>query len=395
MKFILPFVLLAGLSAGGYYLWSNSPVRAELQNGAAHPKTAIVEPRSITFSVTAAGDIGPADQVSVRPEVNGRIAELPVDIGDKVKKGDLLCQLDDRDLQIEKQSREAEVDGAKLSLQKAQRTFLRNKQLFNDRLISAEIFDDSKTEFDLATNSLARAVSALRLVEDRVSKTKILAPFDCTVLTRPVSIGQAVSGSAGFNSGTEIMSIANLNDMIITAHINQADVIRLNSGQEVDVQVESVPGLKLKGKIDRISPQAVAKNSIKGFATRIAIKNIDPRVRPGMTAILNIPIGSAENVLTVPLSAVFTDRGDRYVFVQEGDDFVRRPILIGLTDFFYAEVQEGLAEGDTVSLQQVVDSTPEPPRQPGQPAPRKTLSASSPSPSVPAAQSAPRRAAGS
>ena len=358
MRLAFALIVVAGLGAGGYYLWSKSPVREQFQTVAPAPKTAVVEPRSIYFSVTAAGDIGPADQVSVRPEINGRISELPVDIGDKVKKGDLLCQLDDRDLQIEMQTRVAEMDGAKLALQKTQRTFMRNKKLFDDQLISAEVFEDSRTEFHLATNALARAESALRLVEDRLSKTKILAPFDCTVLTRPVSAGQAVSGSAGFNSGTEVMSIANLNDMIITAHINQADVIRLTSGQDVDVQIESVPGLRLKGKLDRIAPQALIKNGIKGFAARVALSDIDPRVRPGMTAILNIPVSSADNVLAVPLSAVFSDRGERYVFIQEGEGFARRPVTVGLTDFFYAEVQDGLAEGDVVSLQQVVDTKP-------------------------------------
>ena len=327
MKLVLAIFVVAGLSAGGYYLWSKSPARdASLQSGE-RVTTATVQPRSIRFAVTAAGDIGPADQVSVRPEINGRIDELPVDIGDKVPKGSLLCRLDDRDLKIEKQSREGEIDGAKLALQKAQRTFLRNKRLFGDNLISQELFDDSRTEFDLATNALCRAESALRLVEDRLLKTKILAPFDCTVLTRPVSVGQAVSGSAGFNAGTEVMSIANLNDMIISAHINQTDVIRLSPGQEVQVQIESVPGLEMTGKLDRVAPQAVVKNGIKGFAARVAIKNIDPRVRPGMTALLNIPVSSAENVLAVPLSAVFTERNDRYVFVKDGESFVRRFLL--------------------------------------------------------------------
>lgn len=358
MKVVLALLAIAGLSAGGYYLWSKAPARDGGSEGNERITIATVEPRSIRFAVSAAGDIGPADQVSVRPEINGRIEVLPVDIGDHVPKGALLCRLDDRDSQIEKKAREAEVDGAKLALQKAQRTFLRNKQLFADTLISQEVFEDSRTEFDLATNALSRAQSALDLVEDRLLKTKILAPFDCTVLTRPVSIGQAVSGSAGFNSGTEIMTIANLNDMIITAHINQADVIRLTPGQEVDVQVESVPGLEMRGKLDRIAPQAVVKNGIKGFAARVAIKNIDARVRPGMTALLNIPISSAENVLSVPLSAVFTERSERYVFVKEGDAFVRRPVIVGLTDFFYAEVQQGLSEGETVALEQVVDSRP-------------------------------------
>ncbi len=373
-------VVVAGLGAGGYYLWSKSPTREKSPQTAARATTAVVEPRSIRFAVTAAGDIGPADQVSVRPEVNGRIAELPVDIGDKVAKNSLLCRLDDHDLQIEKESRQGDIDGAKLSLQKAQRTFLRNKKLFDDQLISVEVFEDSRTEFDLASNALARATSALNLVEDRLSKTKILAPFDCTVLTRPVSIGQAVSGSAGFNSGTEIMSIANLNEMIITAHVNQADVIRLNSGQDVDVQVESVPGLKMKGKVDRIAPQAIIKNGIKGFSARVAIKDIDPRVRPGMTAILNIPVSSADNVLAVPLSAVFSDGANRYVYVQDGEDFVRRPVTVGLMDYFFAEVQQGLAEGDVVSLEQVADDKEKLGTQPGV---RKGLSASeSPAPAT-------------
>src|SRR5213076_1965999 len=114
--------------------------------------------------------------------------------------------------------------------------------------------------YDLSTNALERAQSGLKLVEDRILKTKILAPFDCTVLTRPVSLGQTVSGAAGFNSGTEIMTIANLKDMIINAHINQADVTRLTAGQAVYVQVDSVPGLKMKGTLERIAPQAVIKN---------------------------------------------------------------------------------------------------------------------------------------
>lgn len=358
MKLFWTLVIILGLGAGGYYFWSKAPEK-DANKSVARATTAVVEKRDIMFSVNAAGDIGPADQVSVRPEVNGRIAELPVDIGDKVPKDALLCRLDDRDLQIERQQRLDEIQGAKLQLEKALRAFARNKQLFAESLVATEVFEDSRTEFELASNSLMRANSALRLVDDRISKTKILAPFDCTVLTRPVSIGQAVSGSGGFNSGTEVMTIANLNNMIINAHINQADVIRLTQGQEVDIQVESVPGLTMKGVLDRVAPQAIIKNGIKGFAARIAIKDIDQRVRPGMTAILSIPIASAENVLAIPLAAVFTEENSRYVFVKQGEKFERRPVVVGITDYGYAEVQEGLNNGDIVSLEQVVDSQPE------------------------------------
>lgn len=355
MKVFFSLLVVLGLGTAGYFFWKKSPAPGTGDPLATRPTTATVEARDIFFAVNAAGDIGPADQVSVRPEVDGRIAELPVDIGDKVTKDALLCRLDDRNLQIQRSSRMQEMDGARLALQKANRNHVRTKQLYTDHLVSVEVYEDSKTEYDLATNALERAQSALNLVEDQLSKTKINAPFDCTVLTRPVSLGQTVSGAAGFNSGTEIMTIANLKDMIINAHINQADVIRLSSGQTVNIQVESVPGLKMKGTIERIAPQAVIKNGIKGFGARVVITEIDPRIRPGMTALLSIPVASAESVLAVPLAAVFTEKGERYVFFkkQEADEkFERRPVLIGITDYSFAEVQDGLAAGDIVSLEQ-------------------------------------------
>jgi RND family efflux transporter MFP subunit len=353
MKKLFVFVVILGaLGYGGFHFykkWQQQQASARLRQ---QPKTADVQSRDIRFAIAAAGDIGPADQVSVRPEVNGRIAELPVDLGDSVKKGDLLCRLDDEDLQIERSSRLTEIEGAKLQLEKARRTFERSKQLFTDNLVSKEVFEDARTEFELAANQLEKADKALRLLEDRISKTKIMAPFDCTVLTRPVSIGQALSGSGGFNSGTEVMTIANLNDMIITAHISQADVTRLQTNQVVEIEVDSVPGLRMKGIIQRIAPQAIVKNNLKGFSARIGITDIDSRVRPGMTANLSIPVEAAEGVIAVPLGAVFTEKGQRYVYVKNGGDFERRNIQLGISDYNFAEVTSGLSPGDVVALEQ-------------------------------------------
>src|SRR5205085_157383 len=111
-----------------------------------------------------AGEIGPADQVSVRPEINGKIAELPVDIGDVVKKGQLLCRLDDTDLQTEKETQQSQIAGAKLQIEAAQlqvekteREFKRNELLFNNKLVAQEIFDNARTDFSVAKNSLALA----------------------------------------------------------------------------------------------------------------------------------------------------------------------------------------------------------------------------------------------
>jgi HlyD family secretion protein len=170
-------------------------------------------------------------------------------------------------------------------------------------------------------------------------------------------MGQAVSGSGGFNSGTEVLTIANLNEMVINAHVNQADVPRLKVNQTVEVAVEAVAGLKVTGVVERIAPQATIKNNIKGFAARILLKNVDARVRPGMTANIKIPVASADNVMAVPLSAVFTEKSsetgvyERFVYVvqEESESVEKRNVKVGVSDFSFAEIQEGLAAGEVVS----------------------------------------------
>jgi RND family efflux transporter MFP subunit len=204
---------------------------------------------------------------------------------------------------------------------------------------------------DIAKNRLENAETALQTVEDKLLKTIIRAPFDCTILTRPISVGQAVSGSSGYNSGTEVFTVANLADMIITAHITQSDISRVKVDQVVTVEVEAVPGLKLAGHVTRIAPLATFKNGVKGFATRISLKNAEDVVRPGMTANLSIPLISADNVLSVPLAAVFSEKGDRFVYAKKsGDSFERQRVQLGLADYDFVEVTEGLSAGDVVSL---------------------------------------------
>ncbi len=357
MKKLFALVIVVALGWGGFALWKRWGQPGSMAEAPARLSTAVAELRDISFAVNAAGEISPAEQVSVRPEINGRIEVLPVDLGDRVKKDDLLFKLDDKELQQQKASSLTDIERSKLNLTKAERDYLRAKQLLADNLIAQELYDDTKTSFELARNALERSQRDLAIIEERLTKTEVRAPFDCTVLTRPVSIGQAVSGSGGFNSGTEVLSIADLNSMIINAHVNQADVPRLKVDQTVEVTIEAVPGLKVSGTVERIAPQASIKNNIKGFAARIVLRNVDPRVRPGMTANIKIPVASADNVTAVPLSAVFTERNpdngqmERYVYIQQGAGYERKNVKVGVSDFFFAEIQEGLKAGDVVSLE--------------------------------------------
>lgn len=356
---ILAIVVIAAAVFGFTYL-KKSKEAATAANEALNSRetTAKVETKDIDFVVTVSGEITPEKQVSVRPEVNGLILDLPVDIGDKVKKDQLLFALDDKNIRIEIEQRQTQIDAAKLQLEKAKRNFERDKKLFEANLVSKEAFENTETEYNLAQNNIERAQKDLDLAMERMEKTQILAPFDCTILTRPVSAGQAVSGSGGFNSGTEVLTIADLNRMIINAHVNQADVSRLSVGLKVDIQVEAIAGLVVEGTVERIAPQATIVNGIKGFSARILLNEIDPRIQPGMTANIKIPVQSAAGVTAVPLGAVFTEyneqlkKQERFVYVQNGDTFERRLVQIGVADYFFAEILSGLNSGETVSLEQ-------------------------------------------
>jgi HlyD family secretion protein len=357
MKYLVTLIIILGIGVGGYYGWRNWKKANPASATPECPTTAKVEVRSINFSVNAAGEIDPAEQVSVRPEIGGKVDRLPVDLGDRLKKGDLLFGLDDKELQEQRASNVTDIEKAKLNLDKAERDYKRSQQLLMDKLISQEVYDDTKTAYDLAKNALESAQRALALTDEHLTKTEVRAPFNCTVLTRPVSIGQAVSGADGFSGGTEVLTIADLNNMVINAQVNQADVPRLKVGEMVEVTVEAVPGLRATGAVERISPQALIKNNIKGYPARIVLTNVDERIRPGMTANVRIPVASAENVTAVPLAAVFTEKNpdtgqmERFVYVQQGETFEKRNVKVGVSDFSSAEIQEGLKPGEIVSLE--------------------------------------------
>ena len=232
MKKLISLIIAAGLAVGGYYGWNNWNKTKSTSDAPLRPTTATAELRNIGFAVNAAGEITPAEQVSVRAEIDGKIDTLPVDIGDTVKKGDLLFKLDDKELQQQRASNLTDVEKAKLDLEKAERDLKRAEQLLADKLISQEVYDDTKTTYDLAKVALDRTMKDLAVTDEHLTKTEVRAPFDCTVLTRPVSVGQAISGSGGFSGGTEVLTIADLNSMIINAQVNQADVPRLKPDQD-------------------------------------------------------------------------------------------------------------------------------------------------------------------
>ena len=313
--------------------------------------TALVGKHDIESSVLVSGDVQPLSQLDVKPEVGGRILKLNVIPGVRVKTGDVLVQIDDRDILTERDSAMAEIEGMKLSVDKARKNFERAKDLFAQKLLSKEAFDNLESEFLISENALTRAERKKQIVEDKLSKTKVIAPGDGTVLTAPVVEGQVVIPAASVNSGTTLMTIANLSRLLVETHVNQADVAKLALKQDVKLSAESIKDEEMDAEIFFIAPVATLKNNVKGFTVQALIDKPNARLRPGMTVQLNIPVARAEDVVAVPVSAVFRSEGNsRVVYVLAGDKTERREVKVGISNTEHAQILKGVAEGEKILL---------------------------------------------
>jgi RND family efflux transporter MFP subunit len=296
------------------------------------------------------GEIAPAFQMDLKSEVGGKVKAINVEAGQFVKKGDVLVVVDDTDLLIQKASAETEVYGAELQMQKTKGNFERAEKLFEAKLISKEVYANLKADYEIVQNSLKKAKSSLDSVKDKLSKTKILAPADGTILDVLVIPGQVIIAAASVNSGSSLITFADLSKLIINGHINQMDVAKVSVGHEISVSVNQEHGKKFKAKVDFIAPLATVKNNLKGFEMQATVVNPDDSLKPGINVRMTIPVASANNALSVPISAVFTENDERVVYVRRGEATMRRKVTVGVTDLSHAEITSGLQEGEEILL---------------------------------------------
>ena len=331
---ILGLILLGG---GGVWLWRARAAR-----------------RAIDVTLECGGEIQPIRQVDVKPEVSAKLMQLLVNVGDRVTEGQVLARLNDKELLTEKAAAESEVEGARLAFQKAERDLKRKRGMRVARVVSQEEVDNAQSDHDLARNAQRSAQSRLETVLERISKTVIRSPLTGTVLTLPVNEGQIVVAAASVNSGTTLMTLADLSQMMIVANVNQVDVARLAPGRKVRFTADPLPGVKLEGVIERVAPLAVVKNNVKSFEVRVRIATLDPRLRPGMTANLSFELDGVSDALAVPVAAVFSDGGTQSVVYVRGEVAAEgaenRSVEVGLSNFDFAEIKSGLRDGDTVLL---------------------------------------------
>jgi RND family efflux transporter MFP subunit len=355
MKKLVTLIALAVLGGGGWYAYSQkmfglgAPRKAA--EGPVFTQTVTAEIRDIEYSVVVSGDVLPASQLDVKAEVGGRIKKLNVLPGDTVKEGEVLVEIDDRDILTERDSAITEIEGANLTVDKMKKNYERALDLFKQKLISQEAYDNLGSELAIAKNSLSKAERKKQLVEDKLSKTKVIAPGNGTVLVVPVVEGQVIIAAASVNSGSTLMTIADLSRLLVETHVNQVDVAKLAVKQDVKLTAESIKDEEMAAVVAFIAPVASVKNSVKGFTVKAIIEKPSPRLRPGMSVQVTIPVAHAEDVVAVPIHAVFRGEGNsRVVYVRNGDKTERRVVKVGVSNTDFAQIIQGLQEGEQILL---------------------------------------------
>jgi HlyD family secretion protein len=386
-------------------------------------QTEKVARRSITETVVANGKIQPVTQVVISPEVAGEIIQLPVKEGQHVKKGDLLVQIKPDNYKATRDSAEASYKSAIANknlalaqLEKADADYKRNLELFQHKLLSESDFIGFKTadevavlQVETANHQQDQAKFGLDNADADLNKTTILSPIDGTVVQLKSQLGERVLGTS-FNMGTEIMTVADLNEMEARVDIGEMDVVLMQPGQNAHLEVDAFKDRKFNGAVTEVANSANgfgqssasamggSSSSATGDATKfevhIRIKEKE-MFRPGMSVTAEIETRSRTNVLAVPIASVTarlpkdmkpagtnslasgtnapstnsavaanstgetnTMKADKkakeaskqvdVVFVLEGDHVKMVPVKIGISDDNYWEVTEGLQDGQEI-----------------------------------------------
>ena len=320
-------------------------------------------PRDLRQTLTLNGTISPVLSTEIKSEVNGRIAAVHVNAGDIVKAGQLLVELDAGSLRAQIDSARLGIASAKLRVKRARQEFERMTALGKREFVNAKELENAETDFELASNDLEMQGAQLRVLEDNLKKSSILAPYDGTVLNVAARPGMVVTGAESGREGYTLMEVADLTRLRVEANINEIDVSALTLGMPVDITFESVRDLKAKGQITFISPAASraggAGASAAGTATRefplqISVDEPGSRVKPGMTARVQIETARAQQALSVEIGAVFIDfeTDETFVFVRSpAGEPVKRKVVIGVRDTSYVEIKDGVSAAEEVSQQ--------------------------------------------
>ena len=310
-------LVLAGLAAGAFFRKREVVITVQTEK---------VTRRNLVETVKANGKIQPVVKVNISPEVSGEIIELPVKEGQHVLKGDLILKIKPDFYQAARNQAEAGYQSslagkatAEANMIRAAAEFKRNEDMFAQKLISGSVFDEVKAAYDVAKAQVSSAEHQVEMAranvasaDDNLNKTTIRSPLTGTVSKLNSEAGERVVGTATM-AGTEVMTIADLNEMEARVDIGEVDVVLIAPGQCVHLEVDAFKDKKFNGVVTEIANSSKGAGFSGGgssqdatkFEVRIRIKEKET-FRPGMSVTAEIETRARTNVLTVPIACVTT-----------------------------------------------------------------------------------------
>jgi RND family efflux transporter MFP subunit len=236
----------------------------------------------------------------------------------------------------------------------------RKAKLRESKFVMDKELQDSKTEVDLAKNSMDIDSSRLQTIRERLQKSVIRAPHEGIVLNLRAREGVVVTGANTSGEATLLMQIADLAQVEVNCEIGEVDVIKISIGMPASLTFDALPGMTQNGVVRFVSPSALPKaldRTVRVFPMIIAVESPDAQLKPGITANVVISTGKNPHALGISVGAIFTENGQPCVFVKKGNGYERRVVNLGLNDTAFVEVKSGLREGDEVALQHPPDDT--------------------------------------
>ena len=329
--------------------------------------------RTLQASVLASGQLAHEEEVKLMSEEIGRVTQLLVEEGDRVKTGDLLLQIDDEAHRAAVEQNRAQVrlqeiaiERQRLRLENLRMQWERQKALHERGLIDQDSFDLltnelALAEIDLKSNGeqLSQARAQLEQAEDRLRKTRVYSPIDGVVTSLDIKVGETAISSTTNLPGSTLMTIANPASIHTEVNVDEADIANVEVGQKAHVYAIAYPDVPISGVIDSIAVSAKVPEGQQGLSFAVKIR-LDPpegvRLRPGMSCRAEIFTTTKEGVLAVPIQAVLVEenrvenRTTYSVFVNGGGTARKVEVEVGMSDDAYQEVTEGLAEGDEIVI---------------------------------------------
>lgn len=324
-------------------------------------ETAKVERATISNSVTATGTIEPVNKVEVGTQVSGIISKIYVDYNSIVKKGQVIAELDKINLESELASAKANLASSKSELDYQETNYKRMKALHDKGFISDDDFDIADLSYKKAKEAYLVQLQTVQKAQTNLGYATITSPIDGVVLSKDVEEGQTVAAS--FSTPTLFTIARDLTDMQVVANVDEADIGNVRDGQRVTFTVDAYPDDTFEGRVKQVRQQGEEESNVVTYEVVISAPNNDLKLKPQLTASVNIYTEEIENVVSVPAKALrfspskeMMNDGEKIkdcnatnkLWIKEANILKAYPVKTGITNGIRTQILEGVKEGTTV-----------------------------------------------